>query len=149
MMDFEGIEKVRERVQQNGTLYQQLQQAMEQLQKLSAIIDMQNGTNMSDAAGAAAQAAGSTGGGSGGTTDDHQQPGRSSGQCGQQHGHPGSQKSHECEQPEPMKTSQSTLRIASSPIRGALGRTEDSEQDGRSLICREAVGPATERSKSE
>ena len=32
MMDFEGIEKVRERVQQNGTLYQQLQQAMEQLQ---------------------------------------------------------------------------------------------------------------------
>ncbi len=70
MMDFEGIEKVRERVQQNGTLYQQLQQAMEQLQKLSAIIDMQNGTNMSDAAGAAAQAAGSTGGGSGGTTDE-------------------------------------------------------------------------------
>ena len=70
MMDFEGIEKVRERVQQNGTLYQQLQQAMEQLQKLSAIIDMQNGTNMSAAAGAAAQAAGSTGGGSGGTTDE-------------------------------------------------------------------------------
>ena len=31
MMDFEGIEKVRERVQQNGTLYTQLQQAMEQL----------------------------------------------------------------------------------------------------------------------
>nr|DAL59546.1 MAG TPA_asm: hypothetical protein [Caudoviricetes sp.]DAM42855.1 MAG TPA: hypothetical protein [Caudoviricetes sp.] len=48
-----------------------------------------------------------------------------------------------------MKTSQSTLRVASSPIRGALGRTGDSEQDGRSLICREAVGPATERSKSE
>ena len=70
MMDFEGIEKVRERVQQNGTLYQQLQQAMEQLQKLSAIIDMQNGTNMSAAAGAAAQAAGSAGGGSGGTTDE-------------------------------------------------------------------------------
>ena len=70
MMDFEGIEKVREWVQQNGTLYQQLQQAMEQLQKLSAIIDMQNGTNMSDAAGAAAQAAGSAGGGSGGSTDE-------------------------------------------------------------------------------
>ena len=66
MMDFEGIEKVRERVQQNGTLYQQLQQAMEQLQKLSAIIDLQNGTNMSDAAGAAAQAAGNAGGGKGG-----------------------------------------------------------------------------------
>ena len=65
MMDFEGIEKVRERVQQNGTLYTQLQQAMEQLQKLSAIIDQQNGTNMSAMAGAAAQAAGTTGGGSG------------------------------------------------------------------------------------
>ena len=60
MMDFEGIEKVRERVQQNGTLYTQLQQAMEQLQKLSAIIDQQNGTNMSAMAGAAAQAAGTT-----------------------------------------------------------------------------------------
>lgn len=68
MMDFEGIEKVRERVQQNGTLYTQLQQAMEQLQKLSAIIDQQNGTNMSAMAGAAAQAAGTTGGGSGGQT---------------------------------------------------------------------------------
>ena len=31
MMDFEGIEKVRQRVAQNGTLYQQLQQANEQL----------------------------------------------------------------------------------------------------------------------
>ena len=68
MMDFEGIEKVRERVQQNGTLYTQLQQAMEQLQKLSAIIDQQNGTNMSAMAGAAAQAAGTTGGSSGGQT---------------------------------------------------------------------------------
>ncbi len=68
MMDFEGIEKVRERVQQNGTLYTQLQQAMEQLQKLSAIIDQQNGTNMSAMAGAAAQAAGTTGSGSGGQT---------------------------------------------------------------------------------
>ena len=58
MMDFEGIEKVRERVQQNGTLYTQLQQAMEQLQKLSAIIDQQNGTNVSAAASAAGQAAG-------------------------------------------------------------------------------------------
>lgn len=59
---------MRERVQQNGTLYTQLQQAMEQLQKLSAIIDQQNGTNMSAMAGAAAQAAGTTGGGSGGQT---------------------------------------------------------------------------------
>ena len=65
MMDFEGIEKVRQRVQQNGTLYQQLQQMAQQLQKMAAIIDQQNGTNVSAAAGAAAQAAGSTGGGSG------------------------------------------------------------------------------------
>ena len=69
MMDFEGIEKVRERVQQNGTLYQQLQQAMEQVQKLAGIIDQQNGSNLSAMAGAAAQQAGSAGGGSGGTSE--------------------------------------------------------------------------------
>ena len=69
MMDFEGIEKVRERVQQNGTLYQQLQQAMEQVQKLAGIIDQQNGSNLSALAGAAAQQAGSAGGGSGGTSE--------------------------------------------------------------------------------
>ena len=69
MMDFEGIEKVRERVQQNGTLYQQLQQAMEQVQKLAGIIDRQNGSNLSAMAGAAAQQAGSAGGGSGGTSE--------------------------------------------------------------------------------
>ena len=69
MMDLEGIEKVRERVQQNGTLYQQLQQAMEQVQKLAGIIDQQNGSNLSAMAGAAAQQAGSAGGGSGGTSE--------------------------------------------------------------------------------
>ena len=53
MMDFEGIEKVRERVSQNGTLYQQLQQMAQQLQKMAAIIDQQNGTNVSAAASAA------------------------------------------------------------------------------------------------
>ena len=68
MMDFEGIEKVRQRVSQNGTLYQQLQQMAQQMQKMAAIIDQQNGTNVSAAAGAAAQAAGSTGGGGGGGT---------------------------------------------------------------------------------
>ena len=69
MMDFEGIEKVRERVQQNGTLYQQLQQAMEQVQKMAGLLDQMTGANMSAAAGAAAQAAGAAGGGSGGTSD--------------------------------------------------------------------------------
>lgn len=66
MMDFEGIEKVRERVSQNGTLYQQLQQMAQQMQKMTAIIDAQNGTNVSAAAGAAGQAASAAGGGSGG-----------------------------------------------------------------------------------
>lgn len=61
MMDFEGIDKVRERVQENGTLYMQLQQATAQLQKLAAIIDAQNGTNLSGAAASAAGAAGSSG----------------------------------------------------------------------------------------
>ena len=65
MMDFEGIEKVRQRVQQNGTLYQQLQQMAQQMQKMAAIIDRQNGTNVSAAASAAGQAAGAAGGGSG------------------------------------------------------------------------------------
>ena len=68
MMDFEGIEKVRERVSQNGTLYQQLQQMAAQLQKMAAIIDSQNGTNVAAAASAAGQAAGAVGGGSGGST---------------------------------------------------------------------------------
>ena len=65
MMDFEGIEKVRERVQQNGTLFTQLQQMAAQLQKMAAILDAQNGSNVSAAAGAAAQLAGNSGGGSG------------------------------------------------------------------------------------
>ena len=69
MMDFEGIEKVRERVQQNGTLYQQLQQAMEQVQKMAGLLDQMTGSNMSAAAGAAARAAGASGGGSGGTSE--------------------------------------------------------------------------------
>lgn len=45
-----------------------LQQIAQQMQKMAAIIDQQNGTNVSAAAGAAAQAAGSTGGGGGGGT---------------------------------------------------------------------------------
>ena len=69
MMDFEGIEKVREKVSQNGTLYQQLQQMAQQMQKMAAIIDQQNGTNVSAAASAAGQAAGAAGTGGGGTAD--------------------------------------------------------------------------------
>ena len=69
MMDFEGIEKVRERVSQNGTLYQQLQQMAQQMQKMATIIDQQNGTNVSAAASAAGQAAGAAGTGGGETAD--------------------------------------------------------------------------------
>ena len=62
------IEKVRQRVSQHGTLYQQLQQMAQQMQKMAAIIDQQNGTNISAAAGAAAQAA-AGGQAAGGTAD--------------------------------------------------------------------------------
>lgn len=46
MMDFEGIEAVRERVAQNGTMYQQLQAMQQQMVKMAAIIDAQNGTTI-------------------------------------------------------------------------------------------------------
>lgn len=41
MMDFEGIEKVRDRVAQNGTLLQQLQQVQQQAMKLAEIVAQQ------------------------------------------------------------------------------------------------------------
>jgi hypothetical protein len=55
MMDFEGIEKVRDRVSQNGTLLQQLQQLQQQMAQMAAIIDMQNGgqSNLSSEVAAA------------------------------------------------------------------------------------------------
>ena len=63
-LEFEMEQKVRQRVAQNGTLYQQLQQAMAQIQQMAAVIDQQNGSNLSEQAGAAAAAM--TGGGGGG-----------------------------------------------------------------------------------
>ena len=56
MMDFEGIEKVRDRVQQNGTLLQQLQQANQIIMQLSARIDMLT-AGAAGVTGAAANAA--------------------------------------------------------------------------------------------
>ena len=58
MMDFEGIEKVRDRVQQNGTLLQQLQQANQLIMQLSAKIDMltAGAAGVSNAAAGAANA---------------------------------------------------------------------------------------------
>ena len=41
MMDFEGIEKVRQRVQQNGTLARQLAQMQDQMVRMAAVIEMQ------------------------------------------------------------------------------------------------------------
>lgn len=46
MMQFEGIEQVRERIAQNGTMYQQLMQLQQQMQKLAMIVDAQNGTTI-------------------------------------------------------------------------------------------------------
>ena len=46
MMDFDGKEKVMERVQANGTLYQQLVMMRQQMAKLAAIVDAQNGTTI-------------------------------------------------------------------------------------------------------
>ena len=41
MMDFEGIEKVRQRVRQNGTLARQLAQMQDQMVRMEAVIEMQ------------------------------------------------------------------------------------------------------------
>lgn len=46
MMQFDGIEKVRQRVSQNGTLYQQVQQMQQQMAKMAAIIDATQGTQI-------------------------------------------------------------------------------------------------------
>ena len=47
MMDFEGVERVRERIGQNGTMYQQMMQMQQELQKLAAIVDATQGTAIS------------------------------------------------------------------------------------------------------
>lgn len=46
MMDFDGIEKVRDRIAQNGTMFQMIQQLQMQLAQLGAIVDAQNGTSI-------------------------------------------------------------------------------------------------------
>lgn len=46
MMDFEGIEEVRDRVMQNGTLFQQVQMLQQQMAKMAVIIDAQNGSTI-------------------------------------------------------------------------------------------------------
>lgn len=46
MMDFDGIEKVRDRIAQNGTMMQMIQQMQMQMAQMGAIIDAQNGTSI-------------------------------------------------------------------------------------------------------
>lgn len=46
MMDFEGIEAVRERVSQNGTMYQKIQMMQGQMMQMATIIDSLQGTNI-------------------------------------------------------------------------------------------------------
>ena len=110
MMDFEGIEKVRERVSQNGTLYQQLQQM--------AQADAERWARPSfDPAETApkrerSSQRGRTGcrccrnrGAAGrGREEHHQQSGRCGGRKReQQHGDPGRKAGHGREQPEQVK----------------------------------------------
>ena len=47
LMDFEGKDSVVRKIQQNGTLYQMVQQMAMQIQQLSAILDAEHGTNLS------------------------------------------------------------------------------------------------------
>lgn len=47
MMDFTGKNEVLNKIQQNGTMYQQMLAMQEQMVKMAAIIDSQNGTNVS------------------------------------------------------------------------------------------------------
>ncbi len=72
MMQFEGIDKVRKRVSENGTLFQTVQQLQMQFMQLAAIVDAQNGSTI--AQGAAQTFAGQQGapvitGGRGGETE--------------------------------------------------------------------------------
>ena len=106
MMDFEGIEKVRDRVQQNGTLLQQLQQANQLIMQLSARIDMltAGAAGVSNAGGRRGERQPTEGRGRAPwqrrQQDGHQRPGPGSGkQCrpaGDSGGHP----SHERDKPQ-------------------------------------------------
>ena len=57
MMDFDGKDTVTQRIAQNGTLFQQVQQLQGQLIKMAQIVDMDRGTNLAQMI-----AAGATGG---------------------------------------------------------------------------------------
>ena len=51
MMDFDGKEKVIDKITENGTLFQQVQQLQQQMMQMAAIIDAQNGTTIGQGMG--------------------------------------------------------------------------------------------------
>lgn len=48
MMDFDEIQKVKDKIKENGTLFDQVLQLQDILMKLTPIVDAQNGTNMTE-----------------------------------------------------------------------------------------------------
>ncbi len=71
MMAFEGKDKVVARIQQNGTLFQQVQQLQAQMMQLAQIVDAQNGSTIGQQlAGQAAQAQQVPSGGTANTNGD-------------------------------------------------------------------------------
>lgn len=71
MMAFEGKDKVVARIQQNGTLFQQVQQLQAQMMQMAQIIDAQNGSTIGQQlAGQAAQAQQVPSGGTANTNGD-------------------------------------------------------------------------------
>ena len=51
MMQFEGIDQVRQRIAQNGTLFQQVQQLQQQVMQLAQIVDATQGSSLMQAMG--------------------------------------------------------------------------------------------------
>ena len=48
LMDFEGKDQVKRRIEENSQLYQQVQMMQAQMQKMAMIIDRQNGTTIGE-----------------------------------------------------------------------------------------------------
>lgn len=69
MMDFDGIEKIRDRVGQNGTLFDQVMQLQQTLMQLTALVDQQNGTDLTQRVAAGQQQNMNIGAGRGGKVD--------------------------------------------------------------------------------
>ena len=67
MMEFDGKEKTLAQIKQNQTLFAQVMQLQQMVQQLTAVVDAQNGTNLSgqtpDVAGTAAMSGSDTKGG--------------------------------------------------------------------------------------